>query len=214
MRRSKEEAAVEGTRAEDWVRELTGRADVSLRGPEDWKRIFAEVARRLLDAAEWPGTQGSPKLLLDEIVLRAGAPGSEDKLRALRQVLVEQLGEHRDVSERIFLLRELAIIGRAEAVPALEKLIDDAEPAIREYAIRALAANPSREAAEALLAAMRKAGEPARRAALANALAGRKEKEAADAVRAALPDLPPAARELLGGALKDREGGAPPAAPR
>jgi hypothetical protein len=51
-------------------------------------------------------------------------------------------------------------------------------------------------------------------AALANALAGRKEKEAADAVRAALPDLHPTARELLGGAFKDREGAAPPAAQR
>jgi HEAT repeat protein len=209
MRRLREETPVE-----DWVRELTGRAGAVRRAPEDYKRVFTEVVRKLLDAEEWPGAQGSPKLLLDEIVLRAGAPGSEDKLRALRQVLVEQLGEHKDAGERIFLLRELAIVGREEAVPALEKLIDGAEPAIREYAIRALAANPSREAAEALLAAMRKAGEPARRAALVNSLAGRKEKEAMDAVRAALPDLPPAARALLGGALKDREGGASPAATR
>jgi len=214
MRPSREEAAARDNTVEGWVRELTGRADAPRRGPEDWTRVFTEVIRKLLDAAEWPGVQGSPKLLLDEIVLRAGAPGAEDKLRALRQVLVEQLGEHKDVSERILLLRELATVGREEAVPALEKLVEDAEPGIREYAIRALAANPSREAAQALLAALRKAGEPARRAALANALAGRKEKEAADAARAALPDLPPAARELLGGALKDLEGGAPPAAPR
>jgi hypothetical protein len=204
-----EEATIQNTAVEGWVRELAGRADAPRRGPEEWKRIFAEVVRRLLDAAEWPGVQGSPKLLLDEIVLRAGTPGAGDKLQALRRVLVEQLGEHRDVGERVLLLRELAIVGREEAVPALEKLIEDAEPAIREHAMRAMAANPSGAAAEALLSALRKAVEPARRAALANALAGRKEKEARDAVRAVLADLPPVARELLGSALKDREGSAP-----
>lgn len=180
-------AAASESNVRECVQELTG-GDSPERSPGEWKRVLAEVTEALLAAEEWPGAEGSPKLLLDEIVLRAGAPEDAAKREALRGVLVEQLEKREDVHQRIFLLRELALIGNRECVPALERLLDDPWPPMRYYALRALQANPSKEAGKALLSALKKSRKAEVRVALVNSLGSRGDRAALEPLTRMLVD--------------------------
>jgi HEAT repeat protein len=180
-------AAASESTVRERVQELTG-GDSPERSPGEWRRVLAEVTEALLAAEEWPGVEGSPKLILDEIVLRAGAPEDAVKRAALRVVLVEQLEKREDVNQRIFLLRELALIGNRECVPTLERLLDDPWPPIRHYALRALQANPSQEAGKALLSALNKSRKTGERVALASALGSRGDPVALEPLEDALAE--------------------------
>jgi HEAT repeat protein len=128
------------------------------------------VAGALLSASSWPGHEGHPRLLLDEIVHRALSPGARSRREALERALLAELSRRSALEDVVFLLRELALVGAGASVPALERLLAGAVEPVRSWALRALAANPSAESGAALEAALGAAEGEEARTALAGAL--------------------------------------------
>jgi HEAT repeat protein len=125
---------------------------------------------------------------IEVLALNAARPGAEAERAAASKALAAKLGPATPQMARVWLLRQLQLIGRAEAVPAVSALLDDKDPLIRESARRALEWNPAPQAAAPLRAALAKAAEPAWRVAMINALAGRNDAGSVPAIIQALGD--------------------------
>ena len=125
-----------------------------------------------------------PQQQFQEICLKLGAPGREAERAAACEVIAEALGTKLAKPARIWLLRQLGYIGRAECVDAVAASLDDPDMHVRDAARRALQANPTPEAGARLRAGLRGA-EGAWRVGLINSLGARGEVAAA----AALVDL-------------------------
>jgi hypothetical protein len=128
------------------------------------------VVNEVLSAASWPEVKGSPWLVIDEIAHRTLARGAEARRGALAKALRERWKEAAGLSERVFLLRQLALVGEESSAPFLAGLLEEDDPVVREYALRALADNPSAAAGRAVVDAFEKGGPTAWRLSLANAL--------------------------------------------
>jgi len=170
----------ESTRStvEQNIQELTGRAEPARRSPREWKEVYTGIVEKLLSLSSWPGVKGSPRLLLDDIAHRALAPGAEVRREALSRALLEKVERSVNLNDRMFLLREVELVGSREVVPGLEKLYRTAMEPLRGYALRALDANPSGEAGTALLGALERSGGAGERVAIINALGRRRESRA------------------------------------
>jgi len=175
-------ALAEDTATERLVEELTGRAEPVERTPKELEAAYLQAVEKLISAAEWPGMKGSPKLLLEEVVEYAGRPGAEPQRAALVRAMLAYLARTDQVNQRIFLLRQCALVGRGESVAALAGLLKDDNPAVRQYALHALERNPSPEAGQAVLASLDKAEPADWRVAVINALGSRREKAAVGAL--------------------------------
>ena len=125
---------------------------------------------------------------IEVLAMNAARPGAEAERAAASKALAAKLGAATPQLARVWLLRQLQLIGRAEAVPAVAALLDDKDPLIRESARRALQWNPAPEAAATLRAALDKAADPAWRVAMINALAGRNDTGSVPAIIQALGD--------------------------
>ncbi|HAZ64546.1 MAG TPA: hypothetical protein DCZ72_13180, partial [Armatimonadetes bacterium] len=110
------------------------------------------------------------QVALRDIALRSTRTGAEVERLALSQAIAARLGQVPNVYAQAWLVRMLEFIGRAEAVPALTGLLGNADPLGSDPARRALAQNPSPEAAAALRTALDAAATPAAQLALVNAL--------------------------------------------
>jgi HEAT repeat protein len=177
----------------DLIGELSGRAVPAARTPEQCEDVYRRVLRTLLCATTYPdparepgeksGEKGSPpprppKMILEELIVAAGAPGRESQRGPLVRAMLAELDANDRLNDRIYLLRELAVVGREEAVPALARLLSSAEPALRHYALGALERNTSAEAGKALVAALGQQQEAAWLVAVIQALGRRREKAA------------------------------------
>ncbi|MBN2451094.1 MAG: HEAT repeat domain-containing protein [Lentisphaeria bacterium] len=102
---------------------------------------------------------------------QAGRPGAEAERLAMCRGLGEALSSP-DANEtaRLFLVGQLQWIGRQAAVPALAAALGDKAFPVREQARRALAANPTPEAGQALVRELSAAADPAWRGALLQAI--------------------------------------------
>jgi len=114
--------------------------------------------------------------------LAAGRPGAEAERAALCAVILPKLGPTTGEEGRVWLLRQLQYIGRAESVTAVAALLDDKTPRIRECARRALQEIPGEEAAKALRDALAKADTSEWRVALVNALSQRRDAASVPAI--------------------------------
>jgi HEAT repeat protein len=168
----------EDTATERLIQELTGRAKPVERTPQELEAAYAQAVEKLISASEWPEVKGSPKLLLEEIVEHAGRPGAEPQRAALVRAILAHLARTEQVNERIFLLRQLALVGRGESVTVLAGLLKDDNPTVRQYALHALERNPAPEAGQAVLAILDKAQQTDWRVAVVNALGSRREQAA------------------------------------
>jgi len=191
-------AEAEGAEAR-LVRELTAQTPPAARTPEEWEKLYGRLLQTLLSASTYPDPASAdrprpPKMILEEIIVSAGAPGRESQRTALVQAMVALLQSSDRLNDCIFLLRQLAVVGREEAVPPLARLLGGkgdgtglsadarkaaAEPALRQYALAALESNTSAAAAHALVAALEQTEAPAWRVAVIQALGRRREKSAA-----------------------------------
>jgi hypothetical protein len=133
----------ERTRVDGWIDELTARIPLADRERTEWDEVLRAVVERLIDVESWPGVEGSPWLLLDEIAHRTLAPGAGERRAALENALRERFAKAGGVNERVFLLRQLALVGDDATVPFLESLREDEDVAVREYALRAREAIPA-----------------------------------------------------------------------
>jgi len=166
------------------IRELAAQTPPAARTPEEWEKLYGRLLRTLLSASMYPDPASAdrprpPKMILEEIIVSAGAPGRESQRTALVRAMLAVLQSSDRLNDRIFLVRQLAVVGREEAVVPLARLLTDPEPALRQYALGALESNTSAAAAHAMVAALEKAEEPAWRVAVIHALGRRREKSAA-----------------------------------
>ena len=123
-----------------------------------------------------------------EMSLAAGQPGAEAERLALCQAILPKLGPETAEEGRVWLIRQLQLIGRAECVSALVGLLGDKTPNVAESARRALQVNSSDQAGEALRTALGKAATPEVRVAMINAVAQRRDAKAVPALAKLLAD--------------------------
>lgn len=124
------------------------------------------VASMFVPAAE--GKNTTLEYALNGVVCYASAPGREALLPEIRKGLVAALAQEGDTAKRSFLISQLQLCGTAEEAAALLPALDD--PALADYALRALVSMPGTE--ELLLSLARQEGlTTARRCALARAFA-------------------------------------------
>lgn len=159
------------------TRELTGEKPAAERTPAQLDAAYNAVIEALMPdmGNEDPGKRGGPQGRLERIAFHACRPGAEAERAACAKAVAARLGPDAGPLGRVWLLRQLERIGRAEVVPQVARLLGDADALIRESARRALQKNSSKEANAALQEALGSAGEPAWRVAILNALAERRD---------------------------------------
>ncbi|MGD0896654.1 MAG: HEAT repeat domain-containing protein [Thermoguttaceae bacterium] len=157
--------------AEQVIRELTGAAPAAPRTDKEWESAYAQALEALIASA--PAS-------LEPIILRAAAPGAEAQRGPLLRAMLAYFDKKDRLNDRVFLLRQLTVVGGEESVPPLAGLLKQEDQVLRQYALAALTTNHSPAACEALLAALKQAEGPEWRVALVNALGGRRETAAVE----------------------------------
>lgn len=158
----------------DLVRDLAGDKPTQLTGDKLDAAYAKALDLSLADLASDDANKvGNAQSAIERIAFVASRPNAETERAALSKAIAAKVAAA-PAAAKPWLIRQLQRIGRAEAVPALAKLLGDADANVRESARRALQQNPAPEAGEALRAAFASAEGPWR-IALLNALAGRFE---------------------------------------
>ncbi len=167
-----------------------------------------KTPQQLLDEI-WPGLvaddEGSrrgPEQQWQEFCTQAGAPGHEAERAAACRAMAEKLVPETPVYARVWLLKQLQFIGRAESVDAVAAQLDHADPLVHDAARRALAHNPAPEAGGVLRKRLQTASDAAKEAALVNALGFRAEEASvaalAEQLRSSDEQVASAAARALG----------------
>jgi len=176
--------------AQALIKELRGEGEPVKRTPAEYEAAYATAVAALLPdmGAEDVGKRGGAQDTLEKMTHQAGRPGNEVQAAALSKALAAKIGPDSPALARVWMLRMLQHIGRAECVPAVAAILADKEADVRESARRTLQKNPSDEAGTALRAALDKASDPAWRVAMINAVADRRDAAATAAFLKALGD--------------------------
>ena len=166
------------------TKELRGEAEAQTRTPEQMQSAYTTVLDSLLPdmSSDDMAKRGAAQQTWENIALRAGRPGADAERLAAAQAMIAKTGAGTPLEARLWLLKELQHIGRAESVPTLAGLLNDADAQVKERARRALADNRSDEAAQALRAALDKADTPQWRVAIINALGYRRDAASAGTI--------------------------------
>ncbi len=167
----------EGPDVGELTRELKGEKPAAKRTAEQLDAAYAKVLDALIADL---GNEDIPKRdnaqrTLERIAFQASRPGADADRAACAKVLAGRLGPDVPTPARVWILRQIERLGRAEVVAPLAKALGDKDALVRESARRALEKNPSRQAGEALGKAIASAAAPAWRAALVNALVDRRD---------------------------------------
>jgi len=115
---------------------------------------------------------------IDKLVHSVLHPGRKNRRTALALAMLEHLEKSARLNDRVFLLRQLELIGEGESVARLSALLAAEDATLRHYALRALQCNPTPSAAAAILAALEKTTDADWQVTLINALGARREKTA------------------------------------
>lgn len=158
-------------------RELKGEKPATQRTPEQLATVYVQVLDALMPdmSNDDPGKRGGPQSTLERIAFYASRPGAEADRAACAKAIAAKLGPDVGSLGRMWLLRQLERIGRAEVVPQVAQCLADKDGLIRESARRALQKNPATEANAALQRALDSADSLAWRVAVITALAVRRE---------------------------------------
>jgi HEAT repeat protein len=161
----------------DLTKEFKGEKPAAERTPEQLAAAYVKVVDALVPdmGAEDMGKRGGAQSTLERIAFHACRPGAEADRLACAKALAGQLTDDVPAAARVWIIRQLERIGRAEAVSQLAKALDDKDLLVRESARRALLKNSSKEANAALLAALAAAKAPDWRVAVINALAEKRD---------------------------------------
>ncbi len=134
-----------------------------------------ELCRRL--AGPGKGDDASARFAVDSLTLRAARPGAPEKDRALLvESLLDGLQKALDADVKDFLISQIQLAGRNEAVKPLSRYLTDAR--LGGPAIRALQSIPTPEAEKALIRALGSSG-GMNRTALVTALGNLRSRPAA-----------------------------------
>lgn len=161
---------------DDLTKEFRGEAPAQQRAPQEQEVAYGKVLDALLPdmGSDDVKKQSGPQQTLQRMAYHASRPGAEAERAALSKTMAAKLGEAVPVIARVWILRQLEAIGRAEAVAPVAGALKDKEALVRETARRALQNNPAPEAGKALQAALDGA-DPQWREAVLNALGYRKD---------------------------------------
>jgi HEAT repeat protein len=182
------------------MREMHGEATAPARDAAAWQAAYTQVLASLLPAMSDAdlGKRGAAQNSWEKIVLRASRPNAEAERAGVSRAMLAQVGAGTPLEARLWLLKMLEWSGRAEAVPTLAGLLNDADAQVAERARRALANNSAPEAGAALLSALGNATAPEKKVVLINALGFRREAGAVPVLRKALGDASePVATEAI-----------------
>ncbi len=126
---------------------------------------------------------------LQAIASNSSRPGAETERSALGKILAAKVADDSiQQPARVWMVRQLEYMGGAEAVPALTKLLTNADAELRECARRALEKNSAPEASASLRTALQAATDPAWKNGLINSLGQRGDVTALPLVIASLND--------------------------
>ena len=136
----------------------------------------------------------------------AARPGAEEERSELCEAILTRLGQKTPKPLRVWMLRLIERIGRAECVPVLVEVMGENDVEIRDLARRALQHNSSLEAGEALCNAIEVHDDLLWKVAIINAVGARHEEESirflADRLDDENPAISRAAISTLGGIAK------------
>ncbi len=146
--------------------------------PENLEAAYGQVLDAWLPAmsSENMGERQAPEQAWQEICWKAGTPGAEARRLAVCKAMVTRLAKP-DTGKwpRVWFLKQLEHVGRAECVDCLGTLVADKDELVRESARRALQRNPAPDATAKLLAALEGAADAKWRVGLINALGDRRD---------------------------------------
>lgn len=168
------------------IEELTGQAPPATRTAAEWESACGQVIDALMSAKEYPlpgRKRTSGMVILDQIVRRALNPEKAGQRAGLLRAFLIRLEKSRDLNQRVYCLRELAVLGTDESVDVLARLLADADSTVRQYALGALESNPSPGAGRALAAALHNSRDAAWRIAIIQALGRRRQPSAEQVLR-------------------------------
>ena len=142
-----------------------------------------------------------PQMALQAMASKAGRAGAESERAALVKLLCDRVANAATPQPaRVWITRQLELIGKADAVPTLAKLLGETDPELRETARRALQRNSDDAATTVLLDTLKSgSGDPVWRAALAASLAERGEAKAVAPIAALLGEA--STRSIVADAL-------------
>jgi len=178
-------AAARGESADDLVKEFTSTTRSRERGAEELREAYGKILDKLVPAmgAEDFGKGGGERGTLQRVCWVASRPGADAEREAVCAEVAKRIGAGTSRIARLWLIRQLSQIGRAEVVDGLAAQLDDADATVRDAARRALENSPADDATRALSRALRDARDDAWRAALLTSLGNRGDESVASAVR-------------------------------
>jgi len=177
-------AQAAGEDAAKLIEEFTGRSEARKRSPQVLSADCAKVVDALLGdlgAAEL-SKRAAARGKLERICHHLGRPGAEEHRLAICKAMAARLGPTTPRLARVWLLRMLQHVGRAEAAAAVAGLLAETDAQVRECARRALQANTSPEAGAALRAELGRPGKAPWKAAVVSALGYRRDAAAVGAI--------------------------------
>ena len=153
--------------------------------PENLEAAYGQIIDAFLPkmSSDNMGDRQAPEQTFQDLCWNAARPGAEACRLAAAKAIVARLAKP-DLGKwpRVWFLKQLQMIGRAEAVDAVAALLNDKDELVRERARTALQKNPAPEATAKFVAALDAATDPGWRIALANALGDRRDKAAVPAL--------------------------------
>jgi HEAT repeat protein len=131
----------------------------------------------------------SAQMELQMLASTSSKPGSEAARAELGKVLAAKAADAATPQPaRVWITRQLEYMGGAEAVAALNQMLDDKDAEVRECARRALEKNPAPAATASLRAALQKGGEASWKIGLINSLGQKQDMDSTGLIAGMLND--------------------------
>jgi len=158
-----------------WI--VAGTALVAWAADDPAEKNLKDVLEELLPGmgVDDPSARRGPEQEWQNICFALGTPGNEARRAEACRAMAEKLVPDTPAPARVWLLKQLQFIGRAECVDAVLSQLDDKDSLVRDAARRALAHNPSPEAGVKLRQRLKATTDTKFKAALINALDFRAE---------------------------------------
>jgi len=167
------------------AKEFLGQSPAVKRTPAELEAAYGAIIDAWLPkmSSDNMPDRKDPEQKFQDMCFRAGTPGAEANRLAVCKAMVARLAKPElGRWPRVWFLKQLQLIGRAESVDAIAAQFDSKDQLVRERARTALQHNPAPEATAKLVAALQTAKTPKWQVALANALAVRGDAAAVPAL--------------------------------
>lgn len=166
------------------IQELRGPERTTERTPAQYQAVYQRVLDALLpdigsdDLAKESGSQQT----WQDICFRAGRPGAEAERMAACKAMIARLTPDATVPAKVWMLRQLERLGRAESVDAVARMLYDPDDLVRHRALAALQNIPVPQASQPIIDALEDAYEPEWIGGLLSALGYRHDPAGVDAI--------------------------------